>query len=68
MDYQRIYNKQELSLNKLKSKLEVLDKHLLTHPADYQARVASVLLKSTIVQKGQLLTRLNYLVNINKYK
>lgn len=68
MDYNRIYEYQELKLKHLKDKSQKLVEHLIQHPMDYQARNASIILNSDIEAKKQELERLNYLAKVQLYR
>lgn len=68
MDYSKIYYKNDLKLQALNSKLNSVNKHLLKHPADYQARCASVVLSSIIRDKEIELEQINYLARIQQYR
>lgn len=67
MNYTNIYLKHEKALLRLEKKLHNLNNHLLKHEYDYQARIASVVLLSNIVNKRQYLAKIDYLAKVQIY-
>lgn len=68
MNYKRIIELNTLKVEKKKARIASLEDHLMQHPNDYQARIASITLMSSLLGDYRELGRLDYLNKVNQYK
>lgn len=68
VNYGKIIEKKTLALKARERSLDNLENHLLYHPTDYQARVASMLTHSDILNRRKQLGELEFLEKVEKYR
>ena len=68
MNYTNILRKKSLKLSVVNRRIDLLDKHLLNHPEDYQAVICILALRSEALRIIQEIKRLSYLAKVELYK
>lgn len=68
MNYTNILRKKSLKLSVVNRRIDLLDKHLLNHPEDYQAVICILALRSEALRRTREINRLSYLAKVELYK
>lgn len=68
VNYGKIIEKKTLAIEARERSLSSLENHLLHHPTDYQARVASMITYSDILNRRKQLGELEFLAKVEKYR
>lgn len=68
MNYTNILRKKSLKLSVVNRRIDLLDKHLLNYPEDYQAVICILYLRSEALRRTREIKRLNYLAKVELYK
>lgn len=68
MNYTNILRKKSLKLSVVNRRIDLLDKHLLNHPEDYQAVICILSLRSEALRRTREIKQLNYLAKVELYK
>lgn len=68
MNYTNILRKKSLKLSVVNRRIDLLDKHLLNHPEDYQAVICILALRSEALRRTREIKRLSYLDKVELYK
>lgn len=68
MNYTNILRKKSLKLSVVNRRIDLLDKHLLNHPEDYQAVICILALRSEALRRTREIKRLSYSAKVELYK
>lgn len=68
MNYTNILKKKSLKLSVVNRRIDLLDRHLLNHPEDYQAVICILALRSEALRRTREINQLNYLAKVELYK
>lgn len=68
MNYTNILHKKSLKLSVVNRRIDLLNKHLLNHPEDYQAVICILALRSEALRRTEEINILSYLAKVELYK
>lgn len=68
MNYTNILHKKSLKLSVVNRRIDLLNKHLLNHPEDYQAVICILTLRSEALRRTKEINILSYLAKVELYK
>lgn len=68
MNYINILHKKSLKLSVVNRRIDLLNKHLLNHPEDYQAVICILALRSEALRRTKEINILSYLAKVELYK